>query len=102
MENPFSNANNAMSFHSAASDAERIEECRRRAVRHVQCRYCGYEPPTEQRPSCCPKCHGGCWETFVQVDKLRPAEGEDAAPQPVRIAPAAGARVARVGETTAR
>lgn len=85
----------AMSSQRSASDAERIEECRRRAVRHVQCRYCGFEPPVGPRPVCCPKCHGGCWETFVQVGKLRPAEEEVEAGAEVPI-------TARVGEAAAR
>ena len=85
-----------MSSHRTATDAERIEECRRRAVRHVQCRYCGYEPPTGPRPECCPKCHGGCWETFVQVGKLRPAEADE---MPSEVdAPI----TERVGETAGR
>jgi hypothetical protein len=70
-----------MSIHRTETDAERIEECRRRAVRNVQCRYCGYEP-AGPHPACCPKCHGGCWESFVQVGKLRPAEGDEAHPAP--------------------
>jgi hypothetical protein len=84
-----------MSSHRIATDAERIEECRRRAVRHIQCRYCGYEPPVGPRPECCPKCHGGCWETFVQAGKLRPAEDEAQVPPAAPI-------TARVGETAAR
>jgi hypothetical protein len=56
-----------------SSEAARIGEFRRRNVRHVQCRACGYEPPREGTPARCPKCKGGCWETFVRVGKLRPA-----------------------------
>ena len=56
-----------------SNEAARIGEFRRRNVRHVQCRACGYEPPKEGTPPRCPKCKGGCWETFVRVGKLRPA-----------------------------
>ena len=50
----------------------RVGEFRRRMVRHVQCRSCGYEPPRGMARPRCPKCGGGCWEKFVQVGKLRP------------------------------
>ena len=60
-------------------EAARIGDFRRKIVRHVQCRSCGYEPPREAaRPACCPKCKGGSWETFVRVGKLRPANGRAA------------------------
>jgi hypothetical protein len=55
-------------------DPVRVAECRRPIVMHVQCRSCGYEPESGHRPPYCPKCKGGCWETFVQVGKLRPAQ----------------------------
>jgi hypothetical protein len=67
-----------------SNEAARIGEFRRRNVRHVQCRACGYEPPKEATPPRCPKCRGGCWETFVRVGKLRPAGAS-------RVAPAVGA-----------
>ena len=56
-----------------SNEAARIGEFRRRNVRHVQCRSCGFEPSKEATPVRCPKCGGGCWETFVRVGKLRPA-----------------------------
>lgn len=56
-------------------DVARIADCHRRVIRHVQCHSCGYEPPFDARPACCPKCGGGCWETFAQVGKLRPIQG---------------------------
>ena len=56
------------------TDPVHVAECRRPIVRHVQCRSCGYEPDGGPKPACCPKCRGGCWETFVQVGKLRPAQ----------------------------
>ena len=60
-------------------EAARIGDFRRKIVRHVQCRSCGYEPPREAaRPACCPKCKGGSWETYVQVGKLRPAQSQEA------------------------
>ena len=52
-------------------ETARVGEFRRRIVRHVQCRSCGYEPPRDARPPYCPKCGGGCFEQFVQVGKLR-------------------------------
>ena len=63
-----------------SNEEARIGDFRRRIVRHVQCRSCGYEPPAGAgRPACCPKCKGGCWETFVQVGKLRPTNAPKAA-----------------------
>jgi len=56
-----------------SNEAARIGEFRRRNVRHVQCRSCGFEPSKEGTPASCPKCGSGCWETFVRVGKLRPA-----------------------------
>ena len=59
-------------------DPESLADCRRLVVRHVQCHSCGYEPPADEipagrPPTYCPKCHGGCWERFVHLGKLRPA-----------------------------
>ena len=63
-----------------SNEAARIGDFRRRIVRHVQCRSCGYEPPAGSgKPACCPKCKGGCWESYVQVGKLRPAQATQAA-----------------------
>ena len=53
-------------------ETARVGEFRRRMVRHVQCRSCGYEPPRSLGHARCPKCGGGCWERFVQMGKLRP------------------------------
>jgi len=64
-----------------ADDEIRLADCRRRIVRHVQCRSCGYEPPRHAVPSCCPKCKGGCWESFVQMGKLRPTQVDGEASQ---------------------
>ena len=55
-----------------AYETDRLGEFRRRIVRHVQCRSCGYEPRQSPAPVHCPKCGGGCWEKFAQVGKLRP------------------------------
>jgi hypothetical protein len=62
-----------------SNEAARIGDFRRRIVRHVQCRSCGFEPPAA-RPAACPKCGGGCWESYVQVGKLRPATSHDRPP----------------------
>ena len=55
-----------------AYETARLGEFRRRIVRHVQCRSCGYEPRQGLAPAHCPKCGGGCWEKFAQIGKLRP------------------------------
>ena len=60
------------------NDPVHVAQCRRPIVRHVQCRSCGYEPDRGPAPACCPKCRGGCWETFVQAGKLRPAHAASA------------------------
>jgi hypothetical protein len=63
-----------MSSTRSLNDAARVDACRRRVVRHVLCPYCGYEPPAGPPPQSCPKCRGGCWETFARLGKLRPTD----------------------------
>ena len=72
-----------MSSTRSMYDPVRLADCRRQIVKHVQCRSCGYEPPVDTTLSCCPKCRGGCWETFMQVGKLRPATVSSAAPSTI-------------------
>lgn len=55
-----------------AKESARMGEFRRRIVRQVQCHSCGFEPVRESPPAYCPKCGGGCWESFVRLGKLRP------------------------------
>ena len=56
------------------SEALRVGEFRRRTARHVQCRSCGFDAPAQPAPRQCPKCGGGCWESFVRVGKLSAEE----------------------------
>ena len=65
-----------MSSTRSLNDAARVDACRRRIVRHVLCHYCGYEPPAGPPPQACPKCRGGCWETFARLGKLRPTDAD--------------------------
>lgn len=74
-----------------SNEAARIGDFRRRIVRHVQCRSCGFEPSRETaRPAACPKCGGGCWESYVQMGKLRPATSHDG-PRAAKVPASAGA-----------
>lgn len=66
------------------NDPARIADCRRLIVRHVQCRSCGYEPAGAV-PASCPKCRGGCWEKFVQLGKLGPANAAAAQAAAARL-----------------
>lgn len=45
------------------------------SVVNLQCRRCGYEPPSITAPEKCPKCHGSSFERFPRpMSTLRNAD----------------------------
>ncbi|MDB5334370.1 MAG: hypothetical protein JWP03_5521 [Phycisphaerales bacterium] len=55
----------------------RLAAFRRRTVAHLQCHYCGYQPPEHAHARRrCPKCLGGAWEQPGRKPHIRTTSGD--------------------------